>query len=178
MEPGSVTILRSKWLAVVVHLGLWALLALVVYNLGGTAPSYRDLNSYSLPIQSPAPVSRIGQLLSPSEWPSEVIDTNAPSPFHTTAFLPPPKPVAPKTPPATTRKVAAVYQGFFSSHDGPRTAVVKLADAISITPLGSPLVTNHYIADLTFKSMTLTNAAGETNLLLINTAKELEIPIK
>jgi hypothetical protein len=177
MEPGSVTILRSKWLAVVVHLSLWALLALVVVDLGGTAPDYRDVNSYSLPIQSPAPVARVGQLLSPDEWPDVVIRTNLPSPFFTSAFLPAPKPVPRPTPPPTTRKVTAVYQGFFST-GGPKTAMVKISDGFATPQIGTPLVTNHFVAELTHKSMTLTNTAGETNLLLINMAKELEIPIK
>lgn len=178
MEPGLVTALRSKWLAVVVHLGLWALLVIILFSLGGKAPEYRDMTSYSLPAQSPAPVSRIDQLLAPENWPKTVLDTNAPSPFYTTAFIPAPKPAPKPAPPPTTRKVTIVYQGYYAAGDGPKTAMIKMTDRFATIPLGSPVVTNYYITDLTHKSMTLTNTAGHTNLLLLNTAKELEIPIK
>ncbi len=178
MDPGTVTLIRSKWLAVAVHFALWGLLALVLWHMGGTPPHYRDISSYSLPVQNPAPVSHVDQLLSPSKWPTVVLDTNLPSPFYTTAFIPAPKPAPRPAPPPTTRKITVVYQGYFTTASGPRTAMIKLPDGIGTTALGSQIVTNNYVANLTHNTMTLTNAAGQTNLLLLNTAKELEIPIK
>ena len=178
MEPGNTTLLRSKWLAVTVHLALWALLALVLLNLRGTMPHYRDVASYSLPVQGPAPVSHVGELLNPTNWPPKVLLTNLPSPFFTTAFIPVPKPPAPPPPAPTTRKITVVYQGYFSSGDGPRMAMVRMPEGISTPRLGGQIVTNHFVADLTHSAMTLTNVAGQTNVFLLNTAKELEIPIK
>jgi hypothetical protein len=179
MEPGVVTALRSKWLAVLVHLGLWALLALILFELGSTGPEYRQVTSYSLPTQTPAPVTRVDQLLAQTNWPTTVLESNSPSPFFTTAFIPAPKPApAPTPPPPTTKKVTVVYQGYFTTGDGPKKAMFKMADGLYTMPLGASIVTNHYIVDLNYRSMTLTNTAGQTNLLLLNTAQELEIPIK
>ena len=44
--------------------------------------------------------------------------------------------------------------------------------------VGALVVTNHFISDAALLSMTLTNAAGQTNVIALNTKKEIDIPIK
>lgn len=179
MRPSTVTILRSKGLAVAVHVAFWALLALIISHMGGKAPEYHEVTSLSLPALTPVPVTRLEPLFAPSDWPGKVLDTNRPNPFYTTAFLPTPKPApAPPPPPPTTRKVTLVYQGFYQTTGGPQMVTLKTAEGFTSAPVGAQILTNHFIATATFDTLALTNTSGKTNLLMLNKATELEIPIK
>ncbi len=179
MKPETTTLLRSKGLAMAVHLVLWVLLALVILRLGGAMPPYTTKPSDVLPSSSIVPVARLDTVFSPEEWPSVVLHTNAPSAFFTDAFVPAPKPPPPPPPPPpTTRKVALTYQGFYETAGGPRLGMVKTETGFTQAGLGVQVITNHFVAEISMHGLTLTNTAAQTNLLLLNIPKELEIPIK
>ncbi len=167
--------LRSRWFALCVHLGLWWLLYLVITNAGGHAAPFHDRTPASLPAQSPAPVAQLGELFTPSAWPKPGGDTNSVNPFFTRYFVPVPSPVAP---PPTTRKIEVTYQGFYETGDGPKMAVLKVGDEFVTARIGSAVATNLFVAQATMQNLTLTNLAAQTNLLLVNTKKEIEVPVK
>ena len=55
--------------------------------------------------------------------------------------------------------------------------MVKLADVLVDKPLGARVSTNWFFADVTVQALTLTNVAGQTTLLPLNTKKEIEVPV-
>jgi hypothetical protein len=168
-------ILRGRGFAIGVHACLWLLLYLSLSRLGGRAPDLRELDVNSSPAQSPAPVAGLAKLFAPGVWPRAVIETNLLSPFFTRHFIPPP---APTPPPPTTRKIELTYQGFFQTGDGPKQVIVKLGDAFLVTGIGSKMTANLFAADASMQSLILTNPAAQTNLLLLNTKKEVEVPVQ
>jgi len=167
--------LRSRWFVAAVHAGFWLLLYLAATSFGGKAPEFREAEAASTPAQSPAPVAKLEQLFAPGVWPKAVADTNTLNPFFTRHFIPPPTPAPP---PPTTRKIEVTYQGFYQTGDGPKHALLKLGEALSFAPIGARVATNLFVAAATMQALTLTNLAGQTNVLLLNTKKEIEVPIQ
>ena len=47
-----------------------------------------------------------------------------------------------------------------------------------IAPIGTQIATELFIADATIQALTLTNVAAQTNIIGLNTNKEIIIPIK
>jgi hypothetical protein len=168
--------LRSRWFLLSVHASLWLLLYLAVTHAGGRVPDLREANAFSLPVQSPAPVARLGPLFSPAQWPAFPAETNSLNLFFTRHFVAPPPPAPP--PPPTSRKIELTYQGFYQTGETPRLAILKVADALVIARIGTTVATNLFVAEATMQSLTLTNLAAQTNLLLLNTKKEIEVPIQ
>lgn len=167
--------IRSRWFAGVVHVALWVLLYLSVTGLRGKLVEFHEAPSFSAPSESPAPLSRLDALFAPESRPKLLLNTNnGPSPFFTRHFIPA---QAPAPPPPTTRKIDATYQGFYITADGPKHAIIKLGDAFVDTRVGARIVTNFFVAEATLQSVILTNLAGQTNLLPMNTKKEIEVPL-
>ncbi|HPC62516.1 MAG TPA: hypothetical protein PKX23_17780 [Verrucomicrobiota bacterium] len=167
--------LRSRWLALAIHGLLWLLLYLVIRDLGGRAQVFQDTVPYSSPARTPVPVSRAAQLFASTNWPTAVVSSNLPGAFFTRHFVPPPKPPPPAP---TTRKVDVTYLGYMDTADQVRHALVRVADALVITRLGESIATNNLVAEATMQALTLTNLAGQTNLLPLSVKKEIEVPIK
>ena len=167
--------LRTRSFAFSVHVALWLLLYLVLRNLGGKTPEFREFNSFSAPPQSLAPIARLGPLFSKTEWPSPANGAEGSNPFFTRYFVPIPSPLPP---PPTTRKIEVTYQGFFETSEAGRTAVVKLGEVFMAIPVGAPLATNFFIAAASMQSLTLTNPAAQTTVLTLNGKTEIEVPIK
>jgi hypothetical protein len=174
-KPIFTPTLRSRWLVACVHAGLWLLLGLAIAGLRGKSPDYRDAVSVSTPVQSPAPVAKLLNLFSPGVWPASLADTNQLNPFFTRHFFPA---QAPPLPPPTTKKIEVTYQGFYQPVDGARHVIAKVGDAYVDSPLGARLTANLFAVEATMQSLILTNAAAQTNLLLLNTKKEMEVPIQ
>lgn len=172
MSPVIKRALRSRWFAACAHAGFWLLLYLGITGLGGKAPDFREAEAVTNPPESPAPVAGLEQLFSPGVWPKSLINTNVRNPFFTPYFIPP------ATPPATTRKIEVTYQGFYQTGAGPKNTVFKLDDAYVVAPIGARIATNLFIANATMESLTLTNLAAQTNILLLNTKKEIVVPIR
>src|SRR5512142_2205470 len=118
MQPVLMQTLRSRWLAVSLHIAFWLLLYLCVTRLGGKAPDYHEATAALLPTQALAPVPRMERLFYPTQL-ALALPANRPDMFTTHYFVPPPTPAPP--PPPTTKKVAVVYQGFYATATGPRS---------------------------------------------------------
>jgi hypothetical protein len=167
--------LRSNWFTITVHAALWLLVYLGAASLGGKSPEYWETDSFSTPPHSPVAVTRLEGLFPSEPWTNSFAETNALDPFFTRYFVPPPTP-APAPP--TTRKIEVTYRGFYYTGDSPKRALVKLGEALVITPVGSLLETNLFIADASARSLILTNLTAETNVLTLNTQKVIEVPIR
>jgi hypothetical protein len=175
MKQLLIHILRSRWLIVGVNVGLWLLICLAAMNLGGKAPPYNEAEASSTPLQPMPPVGKLAPLLGPGVWPNRILNTNSLSPFFTRHFIPPPAPAAPAP---TTRKIELTFQGFFETDNGPKQTIVKLGDAYIVGMPGSKLTANLFISDVSMQVLTLTNLASQTNILLLNTKKEMEVPLQ
>jgi hypothetical protein len=167
--------IRSRWFAICVHVVLWCVLYLAVAQLGGTTPEFRVADSSTPPAPGPVPITAMDSLFSPAQWPNPNALTNVPSPFFTTHFVPVPSPVPP---PPTTRKVEVTYQGFYQAGDSVKHAIVKVGEAFVAAVAGAPVTTNLFVADASLGNLVLTNFTGETNVILLNMKKEVEVPIK
>jgi hypothetical protein len=172
MPPIVMKALRNRWFVVVVHAGLWLLLYLALTQLGGRAPDFREANAAANPPQSPAPVAGLERLFLPGIWPKTLVQTNMPDPFYTLYFVPPPPP------PPTTRNIRVAYQGYYQTAETAKNAILKVDDLIMVAPIGTRITNDTFIADITLLALTLTNAAGQTNTVGLNTNKEIIIPIK
>jgi hypothetical protein len=174
MNRFLIHILGSRWLVACFHLGLWLLIALAASNLGGKAPDLREGDSVSTQSQNLPPVDKLALMFGPNVWPKSILDTNSFTPFFTRHFIPPP---APPPPAPTTKKIELTYQGFYQTGEGPKQTIVKLADSFLITAPGAKVTANLFIADATMQVLTLTNLAKQTNILTLNTKKEIEVPL-
>ena len=171
-----VQIMRSRWLVLTVHLGIWLLLYLSVAGLSGNTPRFREADGSQPAVRNPAAVDKFAALFSAAAERGIFPATNTMSPFFTRHFIPSPAP-----PPAapTTRKVELTYQGYYVlSENGARQAILKLADSFVVTPVGAKVTANLYVADAGMQMLILTNPAAQTNLLPLNLKKELEVPIQ
>jgi hypothetical protein len=172
MPPIVKRTLRNRWFVTGVHAGLWLLLYLAVAGLGGKDPSYRDAESVTNLPHSPVPVAGLERLFSSEIWPKSLISTNRLDPFVTRYFIPP------VAPPPTTRKIEVTYQGFYQTDGGAKNTIFKLGDAFLAAPIGARIATNLFIADATMQALTLTNLAAQTNILPLNTKKEIVVPLQ
>ena len=177
MPSTLVQILRGRPFAVCVHISLWLLLGLVIFKVGGKAPDFHDAESFSAPPQNLAPVTTLGSLFASVLWPNPSAAGEGSSPFFTRYFVPVP---SPQPPPPTTRKIEVTYQGYYQTEGSPKNAILKLADAFVVVPVGSApaLATNYFVAEASMQSLTLTNLAAQTTLLPLNAKKEIEVPVK
>ncbi len=175
MKPGVVNTLRSRWFAASAHLVFWLLVYLAATGLGGKAPEFRAVDGSAPPPQGPVAVSKLDRLFGQGIWPNLVAGTNTFNPFFTRHFIPPP---APAPPPPTTKKIELTYQGYYQTEGKPTQTIVKMAETFLVTPVGGKITANLYAAAASMQMLTLTNSAAQTNMLPLNTKKELEVPIQ
>jgi hypothetical protein len=172
LKPNIAKAMRSRWLAVSVHAGLWLVLYLALTHLGGKAFDSREADSGVAPAPCPVPVARLNGLFSLGGWPKALGGTNGLNPFATRHFIPQ------QAPPPTTRKIEVTYQGFYQAGDGPKQAIFKLGEAFVTAPIGAKVATNLFVAAATMQELTLTNQAAQTNLVPLNVKKAIEVPIQ
>jgi hypothetical protein len=164
--------IKSRWFVTVLHAGLWLLLGLAVLRLRGTSPLYLETASHTSPAQNPVPVARLERLFAPGSSPKLTGDTNSPSPFATRHFIPP-------TPaPPTTRKVELSYQGFYQTGEESKHVFLQVDGALLVSQVGGRIANDLFVADAAMQTLTLTNAAAQTNVLALNTKKTVEVPVK
>jgi hypothetical protein len=177
MKQAFVNLLRNRSFVVIVHVGLWVLLYLALRGMGGRMPEYRDARAATSAPQTVVPVSKLDQLFSQAALPAggSLTNTNPAGPFFTKHFIPP---TTPAPPPPTTKKIELTYQGFYDAAGQGKRAVIKMGEAFLICSPGSNVTANLFVAQATMQSLLLTNASAQTNLLLLNTKKEIEVPIK
>jgi len=166
--------LRSRWFSACLHVGLWVLLLLAVTSIGGRTTHFREAEDNHAAVNTPVPVAKLGNLFAPSAWPKNVVDPASLNPFATTHFMPPIVAVIPPT----TRRIEVTYQGYYQAADGPRHAMLRVGESLVGVRVGGMVVTNLFVADAAFQTVTLTNSAMQTNVLALNLKKEVEVPLK
>lgn len=166
--------IKRRGFATTLHVALWVLLALIAFQLRSVPPHFRETTSHTAPARSPVPVTPLEDLFDVVPWTELVGKTNSTSPFHTRHFIP----AVVTVPPPTTRKFEMTYQGFYQTSGETKQVFVKVDDALKLAKIGSSLVTNLVVTDAVFDTLTLTNSAGQTNLLKLNTKQTVEVPIQ
>ena len=172
---------NSKWFPVVVLLGALALFALAVLELGGELPGHIDSRRQPNLPDATILVGKIDNLFSSAVVNAMRPPSNGVNPFYTTYFQPPPpqpKPVAPTPPPPTTKKIQLTFQGVYETAAGEKKAFVKVGDGLFVGSVGSNVVADLVVGEISLRSLLLKNAAAQTNLLQFNVPKEIEVPIK
>lgn len=173
MSPLLIQLLRSRWFAGLVLMGLGLLLYLSIVHLGGKAPTYQVVAVPQTAPVMPVPVSRLAGLFDRSAILEPVDSGSQESAFYTRHFGP-----APAPPPPSTRKFKLTYLGFYSSEGAPRQVMVRMGDGFLVAPLGHRALSNLFVASATMQELVLTNDAGKTNLLPLNKTQPVEVPIK
>lgn len=168
--------LRSRWFSTSIHVGLWVLLVLILTGVGGQRPQFQESRPDPTAVVAPVPVSKLNGLFAPGAGTNSLAAATGLNPFTTSYFMPRTAPVSPPT----TRKIEVTYQGYYQTGDSPRHALVQFDGAMVGIPVGGSLATNLFVAEATMTNLTLTNAAiaSQTNVLVLNTKKEIEIPIR
>jgi len=167
--------LRSRWFSACLHAGLWLLLLFAVLGIGGRQPLFREAEADPLAVVTPVPVAKLENLFASTNWLKQIVEPASQNAFATTHFIPP---VVPAPPPPTTRKVEITYQGYYETVGGPRRVMLQVADKLSSIPVGQSVISNLWVAEAIFQTLTLTNSANQTNLLTLNVKKEVEVPLK
>ncbi len=171
---------NSKLFLVALLLGGLVLLVLAVRDLGGELPNRVQPKRHSNPPDATVLGGKIEALFSPTTYPALRPATNTVSPFYTTYFQPPPSPPAqpatPSPPPPTTKKIPLTYQGVYESASGEKRAFIKVGEGVIVGPVGAKVVADLVVADIALRTLTLKNAASQTNILQFNVTKEVEVP--
>lgn len=162
--------LKSNWSPISLLGALVLLLILVLSNVGGSILQLPQNPRRSSAGGALSKINRLNSLFASSNVLSLLQITNS-NPFFTTFYLPAP---APKPP--ATKKVDAVYQGFYQTADGRKLAFIKLGDALTVAPLGTKIAADFAVSEITFESVKLTNAAAAAQVLEFNARKQIEIP--
>jgi hypothetical protein len=170
--------LKSRGFAAAVHAGLWLLLYLTVTKLDRSDPGLKEADSFSAPPQSLVPLESLGGLFAQKIAPTPGPDTNL-SPYFTRHFIPlPAPPPPPPPPPPTTRKIDLTYLGYYQASDSPVRVLLRQGDSFLVSSLGAQVATNVFVSGIGLKALTLTNLAGQTNILPVNVRTEIEVPIQ
>jgi hypothetical protein len=162
---------RSLWLSLLVVAGLALLLLAAATRLGGRMPGLTPLREQPRTIQRALPDAQVAQWFSLPLLTRLAPATNSVNPFYTLYFEPKPPP-----PPPPTKKVELLFQGWYQASSGERLAYVKLGEALLTLTNGAKVVADHAIKDIGLRTLTLTNAAGQTNVLEFNVKKALDVP--
>jgi len=172
---------NSKLFLIVLLLGALVLLTLAAYDLGGELPNRGEPKRHPNPPEATVVVGIIEALFSPVTLAALRPATNGVSPFYTTYFQPPPvpapQPPTPTPPPPTTKKIPLTYQGVYQTAGGEKKAFVKVGEGLFVGPVGAKVVADLVVADIALRTLTLKNAASQTNILQFNVQKEIEIPV-
>ena len=176
--------LRSRWFSTCLHVGLWvlALLAVIGISRGGRGPEFREATANPASVITPVPVAKLEVLFARTNHLGSLVDTASLNLFTTAYFVPPlkptPPPPPPPPPPPTMRKIELTYQGYYRTGNGPKYALVLLGEKLVPIPVGGIVVTNLFVVEAAMQTLTLTNTAVQTNVLLLNTKQVVEVPIK
>ncbi len=176
----------KRWFSITL-LGLVAvLLILVSLYLGRKVPPLPPLKPSARPRALAAPVEKIEQLSSKTAFLRVKPFAGTNEPFYTLNFKAPPAPVQPTVPvvpeppkpppPPPTKKVAVLYQGVYETAKGNKKAFLQVDGKLAILPLGGNVAADWDIGQIANKNLTLTNRAGQTNILNFNRATEIVVP--
>ena len=92
-------------------------------------------------------------------------------------FYPNPAQPLPPPPPALTRQVILVYQGYYTTSLGEKHAYVLAGTNLVTGPVGTLILAGYAVTEIGPQQLTLTDARGKKVLLEFTVPKTLEIPL-
>lgn len=194
---------RHRYVVLSLLVVLLILLVMTLLKMGGSMPSLVALSRNPAAVSNSVPLSEAHGYFAPEAWPTILPATNLLSPFFTEYFKPPPppvpkpveipKPVAPPKPtpapapapapaavtippPPTVKKVVLLYQGLMETAAG-RQGFMKVGDAQLVIGVGSRVVAEYTVKELTLQSAML-QRSNETKVVNFRMPLEIEVPIK
>jgi hypothetical protein len=149
--------------------GLLVLLGLTLADWGGRLPTLKPLGNGAARTEPPWPTpAQVADWFSTPALTRLVAVSNAPNPFFTRYFQPPPPP--------STRPAELTFLGYLESSTGERRALVQVDAQPRWFTAGAVVVADHRVHRIERRSVILTNAAGATNVLEFNVKKVLQVP--
>ena len=168
---------NSRAFLALLLIGTLVLLALVASDLGGELPNRTELKSRSNAADVAGLVRKMETTISPATFMAIRAATNGASLFYTTHFQPPaPPPKKTETAPPPAAKKQLTYQGVYQTANGEKKAFIKVGDTLVVGTVGAKVVSDWAIAEITLRTLTLKNAAAQTNILEFKVPKEIEAP--
>lgn len=155
----------------VVVAGLLALVVVVVSGFRSPLPRRPDFKRHATRMYEVVPIETVEVVFSAANLMEMVLPTNLLSPFYTKYYQPPP----PAKPPAT-KTVEVAYQGSYESADGGKLAFVNVGGKPLTVPAGSGILAGWFVYEIGLKTLTLTNAAGESAVVEFRGKKQMKIP--
>ncbi|MCL5096576.1 MAG: hypothetical protein M1608_03385 [Candidatus Omnitrophica bacterium] len=152
---------------------------IVIYSAarhwGGHVPAPPDLSSFGAGVISS---NRARQVEAAFAWTSltnlqPAVNLN--DPFFPTPGQPAPAP--PAAPAPSTRKVDLLYQGYYSTSQGEKRAYVLVGDQLLVGPIGTKVLANLVISDISLRTLTLKDDVGKEIRLNFDAKTTLEIPL-
>jgi hypothetical protein len=161
---------RNFWIAAAVLIGSIVLLALTISHLGGRVPALKPFGRPAGGTNERPTLKQVEGWFQAASLTRLIAQTGSPNPFFTLHFQPPPPP--------TTRKVELTYHGNITPSTGSRRAFVRVDTNSMVFTNGARVVADHAIQEIALRTLILTNAAGQTNVLEFNIKRVLEVPIQ
>lgn len=163
---------ETPWFILGLHLGLWIFILILVLQWRGATSAFHD-RAQGTPHTDPIPLAALASVFASETRTPDTNQTERLSPFATRHFIP----VKPPAPVPTTRKIALVYQGFYTTPNAEKV-FLETDKKLLVYPLGGQIAPTLFVAAATARELTLTNSAAQTNVLKLNAATTLEVPIK
>jgi hypothetical protein len=143
----------------------------VVKEMGGTHMAAPSLNASASQGMRKGGTGLINDIFGDITLQGKTPMVNAGNPF----YFPQIQPQVP--PPPKTRKVNLVFRGFFTTTHGDKYAYVVVDEKLMVGPIGSKLVGNLSIADITAQGLAVKSDAPKETILPFNLPQTIEIPI-
>lgn len=172
---------KNRMLAGLLFVLLLVMLYLAITRLGGKMPVLDELPPLTNTRADLVPAARVESVFQTNLWAKMQPAAGQTNLLYTGFFIPPPPPpppVTPPPPPPPPRKVALLYQGFFETAATVRQAYLMVDSNLMLLKIGSNVVNDIKVSEIGAKVLTLTNAAGQTNVIPFRVPKEIEIPAK
>ena len=168
---------NSRTFSIALLVGAFLLLVLALSDLGGELRERAELKSRSVPLNAMVLARKMELLFNPAAIQAFRPATNGLPIVYTMHFQPPPPPPAPAPPPAPTmKKVQLTFQGVYQTADGVKKAFIKVGEELVVGALGAKVVADWAVAEIALRTLTLKDAASQTNILEFSVAKEIEVP--
>ncbi len=162
---------KNIWLSFVLLIGMGVLLAVTGLHLGGSLPTLKSMPVGSLASAKSLRVARAEEWFDSRVLAAMAPSTNYLNPFFTLHFQPPPTP-----PPPPTKKVELTYEGCIIPSSGEKRACIRLAGGVLTLTNGAKVIADHVIKAIEVSTLTLTNSAGQSNVLQFNVKQAIDVP--
>ena len=162
---------KNIWLSFALLTGMGVLLAVTGLHLGGSLPTLKSLPAGSLPSGKSLRVARAEEWFDARTLTAMSPSTNYLNPFFTLHFQPPPTP-----PPPPTKKIELTYEGCMIPSTGEKRACIRLGDSLLTLTNGAKVIADHVIKVIEVSSLTLTNSAGQSNVLRFHVKQAIDVP--